>query len=40
MPDSPSQNLRVPTSTGIEKDPKIETLIAKIKTAQSFMTTK
>ena len=40
MPDSTSQNLRVPTSTGIEKDPKIETLIAKIKTAQSFMKTK
>ena len=40
IPDSPSQNLRVPTSTGIEKDPKIETLIAKIKTAQSFMKTK
>lgn len=40
MPDNQDENLRVPSSVGIEKDPKIETLIAKIKTTQSFMKSK
>ena len=33
-------NVRVAASSGIEKDPKIETLIARIKSAQSFIKTK
>ncbi len=37
MPDTLNQNMRVPASAGIEKDPKIENLIAKIKSTQSFM---
>ncbi|WP_300356877.1 LysM peptidoglycan-binding domain-containing protein [Fusobacterium sp.] len=37
LPDTPENDMRVPASSGIAKDPKIETLIAKIKTAQSFM---
>lgn len=36
----PVSNTRVAASSGIEKDPKIENLLAKIKTAQSFMKTK
>ena len=41
MPDVSSENeIRVPASSGIEKDPKIENLIAKIKAAQSFIKSK
>lgn len=37
MPDVSNNNIKVSASNGIEKDPKIENLIAKIKAAQSFI---